>query len=272
MIGVLGAIINAHLKDPLTERTKRVLKIGAYLGTVGIFFAVWASTSFARNQLGLHIPFWPGDQNYLAAQHRSQSHRHEPGGPAGVARSTSTRPTGCSGASRSRNWSFLFVTLAAFRVKEWFPNRRDQSQVPHPDRRSAQLRVVPLALPGAALHRGMLHRDRGTTGRVGDHYRTPDEPRAAARSSTARCRSCSPIPTYFLVEKKALEIKDRFQVERTTTAQDIGARRRALRSWTRCGDDSVAGNGSVNGSRQRRRHRPRPEPPSTPARGSPGAS
>jgi len=42
MVGMLCAIVNANLAGPLSERTKRILSIGGYVGIVGIFVAVWA--------------------------------------------------------------------------------------------------------------------------------------------------------------------------------------------------------------------------------------
>ncbi len=257
MIGVLGAIINAHLKDPLTERTKRVLKIGAYLGTVGIFFAVWSSTSFARNQLGLHIPFWPGDQNYLPPNtdptpivtklvdqqgwrlHFDQTYWMQWG-------------------FTLANWSFLFVTLAAFRVKEWFPNRMIS--------RKYLILIGGLLSYGLYLwHYPVQHFVRiftGTvdTGRVGDHYRTP------LNAGLQMFLDCAlpfllAIPTYFLVEKKALALKNRFRVEKTTTAQDMAGskakppvapdasgNRDASGDRAASGDGSPAGTASGNGS------------------------
>jgi peptidoglycan/LPS O-acetylase OafA/YrhL len=275
MIGVLGAIINANLKDPMTRRTKQVLKIGAWVGTAGIIFAVWASTSFARNQLGIHIPFWPGDQNYLPP-HTDPTQIvsnlvNQPGWRLHFER-TYWMQWGFSLA----NWSFLLVTLAAFRVKEWLPNRIISRKY--------------LILIGGLLSYGLylwhypvqyfLRFFTGTvdTGRFGDHYRMPMNPVLQLFLDCALPFLLA-IPTYIFVEKRALALKNRFRVERTTTAQDMvkpkvdavvmdGAATDATGDGnaTGNGNGNANGNGSSNGSSS-----PEPEPP-TPARGSPGAS
>jgi peptidoglycan/LPS O-acetylase OafA/YrhL len=267
MIGVLGAIINAHLKDPLSKRTRQVLKIGAYVGVVGIFFAVWASTSFARNQLGLHIPFWPGDQNYLPPNTDPtpivQQLVNQPGW-----RLHFDQTYWMQWGFTLGNWSFLFVTLAAFRVKDWLPNRIISRKY--------------LILVGGLLSYGLylwhypvqhfLRMFTGTvsTGRVGDHYRTPLNPVVQMFLDCALPFLLA-VPTYFLVEKKALALKNRFRVERTTTAQDMVTPTVSptvvADAASGDGNGKVAGNGSGNGSSA-----PEPEPPPTPARGSPGAS
>ena len=119
MIGMLAAIANAYLADPLSDRAKRLLKIGGWAGTVGIFVAVWASSSFARHQLHLAIPFWPGDVNYTT--HPDQVIDRllaQPGWRLDMG-----RVYWLQWGFTLANWSFFFVTLAAFRVESWWPNK-----------------------------------------------------------------------------------------------------------------------------------------------------
>ena len=266
MIGVLGAIINANLKDPMTRRTKQVIRAGAWIGTIGIIFAVWASTSFARNQLGLHIPFWPGDQNYLPP-HTDPSPIVSNLVSQGGWRLHFDRVYWMQWGFTLANWSFLLVTLAAFRVKEWWPNR--------------VMNRKHLVLIGGLLSYGLylwhypvqhfIRMFTGTvdTGRFGDHYRTPLNPVVQLFLDCA-IPFLFAIPTYFLVEKKALALKNRFRVERTTTAQDLTPTvSPGLTIDAGVGDGAVIGNGNGSGNGS---SAPEPEPPPTPARGSPGAS
>ena len=204
MVGMLCAIVNANLQGPLTERTKRVLKLGGYIGVVGIFSAVWASTAFTRNQLGVHIKFWPADPNYVkdteAAVQGLLNQRgwrlQMPGGPYWLQWGF----TACS-------WSFFLITLPAFRVKEWWPNR--------------VMSMKWLVRIGAMLSYGLYvwhypvqqftHLIVGTTntGIAGDHSRMDAHPLVQLILDVG-LPFIFAIATYFLVEKKALELKDRF--------------------------------------------------------------
>jgi peptidoglycan/LPS O-acetylase OafA/YrhL len=223
MVGMLCAIANAHLADPLSEKTKRLLKLGGWIGVVGIFTAIWASSAFARNQLGIHIPFWPGDANYSTHPDTVVNHLlSQPGWfvHAGRIYWEQWGFTVCS-------WSFFLITLPAFRVPEWFPNKI--------------LSVKPLVLIGGMLSYGLYiwhypvqHIERILIGtkqaacqahnivnftncRAGDTYRMTINPVLQLFLDCALPFVIA-IPTYFLVEKKALEIKDRFQVDRAAKA------------------------------------------------------
>jgi hypothetical protein len=218
-IGVLGAIINARLPDPLSPRTKTVMRWMAWIGVVGIFVSVWASTTFAREKLGWRVPFFPGDTNYLSTQED----------PAPVIQNLLNN----SGwrldfkeiywiqwGFTVANWSFLMITFAAFRLRgEWFPNKF--------------MGWKPLVLVGGLLSYGLYlwhypvqHFTRFITGiqessRVGDHYRTTLNPFAQAALDVL-LPFLFAIPTYFLVEKSALRLKNRFQVEKTPPAGGVG--------------------------------------------------
>lgn len=234
MVGMLCALLNAHLPDPMSERTRRVLKIGGWVGVVGIFTAVWASTSFARNQIGWRVPFYPGDPNYL---------------PEGVTSEEVIRPLLDRASWRLEldriywlqwgfslsNWSFFLITLPAFRVKEWWPNR--------------VLSIKPIVVVGALLSYGLyvwhypvqhfLRIATGTTDeacfangvrrvfvegcRDGDHYRTLLNP-VAQLLLDVTLPFLLAVPTYFLVEKKALQLKNRFQVDKAARAEAEAAK------------------------------------------------
>jgi peptidoglycan/LPS O-acetylase OafA/YrhL len=125
------------------------------------------------------------------------------------------------------SWSFFLITLPAFRVPEWFPNKI--------------LSVKPIVLIGGMLSYGLYiwhypvqHIERILIGtkqaacqaqhivnftncRAGDTYRMTINPVLQLFLDSALPFLIA-IPTYFLVEKKALEIKDRFQVDRAAKA------------------------------------------------------
>ena len=222
MVGMLCAIVNARLSDPLSERTKRLLKTGGYIGIVGIFVGIWASTSFARNQLGIKIPFWPADQNYTTD-------------PQGVIdgllaqtgwRIEVNRLYWLQFGFTLSSWSFFLITLPAFRVAEWRPNR--------------VLSWKPIVVVGALLSYGLYlwhypvqhfirivmgstHQSCGETVNLTD-CRVGNTDRLAGVNPVLQLLLDIALPfafatvTYFLVEKKALALKDRFQVDRAAKA------------------------------------------------------
>jgi peptidoglycan/LPS O-acetylase OafA/YrhL len=252
-IGVLAAIINAHIPEPLTPRAKRVIGIGAWVGVVCIFVAVWSSTSFARNQLGIHIPFYPGDQNYLPPNTSTEPYVTAMLNQPGWVLNNNGQVYWFQWGFTLASWSFLFITLAAFRIRNWFPNKI--------------MSWKPLVLIGGLLSYGLylwhypvqvftrLFVGTVPTGRFGDHYRMP-MPAWCQLLVDCLLPFAFAVPTYFLVEKKALQIKNRFQVEKTTTAADMGSSKPS-----RNGDDHA----SVGAP-------PDAGPPATPATESPGAS
>jgi peptidoglycan/LPS O-acetylase OafA/YrhL len=221
MIGMLGAIINAHIPDPMTERTRRMLKIGGWIGAFGIIAAVWASSSFARNQLGIEIPFWPGDANYATDPDAVvQRLIDEPGW-----RLPMDRVYWLQWGFSVSSWSFLLVTLPAFRVPEWWPNK--------------VLSWRPLVKVGGLFSYGLYiwhypvqHFTRMITGttdhscgavdvvtcRAGDHYRMEGVHPILQLVLDCTLPFLLAVPTYYLVEKKALALKDRFQVDRAARA------------------------------------------------------
>ncbi len=211
MIGMLGAIINAHIPDPMSPRTRKLLKIGGWIGAFGIIATVWASTAFARNQLGFELPFWPGDANFVADPDQVVEDLVNNSGWRIQMERTYWLQWGFSVAS----WSFLLVTLPAFRVPEWWPNK--------------PLSWKPLVRIGALFSYGLYiwhypvqHFTRmilGTvdTGRPGDHYRMDMHP-VLQLVLDCTLPFLLAVPTYYLVERRALQIKDRFQVDKAARA------------------------------------------------------
>jgi peptidoglycan/LPS O-acetylase OafA/YrhL len=228
MIGMLCAILNARMADPLSERTKRILKIGGYIGIVGLFVAIWTSTSFARNQLGIKIPFWPGDTYYTTQPEQViNGLLAQPGWRLSFA-----RVYWLQFGFTLTNWSFLLITLPAFRVAGWLPNKLTSWKG--------------LAVVGALLSYGLYlwhypvqHFTRiflGTTNeqchgvvnlttcRVGDHYRITGISPYFQLALDIVLPFLIAIPTFYLVEKKALVLKDRFQVDRAARAEAQAAK------------------------------------------------
>jgi peptidoglycan/LPS O-acetylase OafA/YrhL len=217
MIGMLAAIANAYIPEPLSDRARGLLKLGGWLGAVGIFVAVWASTAFARNQLHWVVQFWPGDVNF---SRNPQGQIDQLFAQSGW-RLHMGRVYWLQWGFTLANWSFFFVTLAAFRVDNWWPNK--------------VMSWKPLVWIGGALSYGLyiwhypiqhfLRMAMGTTqDACGDHVnlttcRAGDDYRLHVNPVIQLLLDCLlpfliAIPTYYLVERKALTIKNRFQVEK----------------------------------------------------------
>ncbi len=111
MVGMLGAIASAYLADPIAAKVKQRLSIAGYISIPVLFFSVWASTGAMRT-LGWHHEYLPIDSrgkeilsDYLAR---------------GV------RPPGfywIQWGNTAAVWSMVIITICAFRVPEWLPNR-----------------------------------------------------------------------------------------------------------------------------------------------------
>ena len=223
MVGMLCAIASAHIPDPVPPRTEKWLKVGGWIGAVGIVATIWASSSFARNQLGIRIPFFPGDANYTT---------HGDDVVNGLLAQSGWRIDlgriyWLQWGFSVSNWSFFLITLPAFRVKSWWPNK--------------PLSWKPMVKIGGLLSYGLYiwhypvqhftrliagttnencvaqHIVNLTTCRNGDHYRTLLNPYLQLALDVTLPFVIA-IPTYFLVEKKALDLKNRFQVERAAKA------------------------------------------------------
>lgn len=217
-VGMLGAIACAYLPDPLTPKQRNLMKIGGTIGVLGIFTAVWASTAFARNQLNIHIPFWPGDANYVAdpdavvnALVKQDGWRlHMPGGPFWL-----------QWGFTLSSWSFLLITFPAFRVAEWWGNRILSLKW--------FVRIGGLLSYGLYVwHYPAQHFTRmifGTvdTGRYGDHYRMNMSPYLQLLIDVILPFALA-VPSYLFVEKKALAIKDRFQVDKAARVEARAAK------------------------------------------------
>ncbi len=105
MVGMIGAIISAHLADPMSERTKRTLSTLGYIAIPILFFSVWASTGLMRT-LGWNHPYIPEDLRAMldAGQRPKDFYWFQWGNTAA-------------------SWSMMTITLCAFRIPEWLPNR-----------------------------------------------------------------------------------------------------------------------------------------------------
>jgi peptidoglycan/LPS O-acetylase OafA/YrhL len=105
MVGMIGAIVSAHIPDPVPEWTRKVLGAAGYVAIPVLFVAVWASTGLART-LGWNHEYVPeGFREMLAS---------------GV------RPHGFywfQWGNTAANWAMVTITLCAFRLPEWRPNR-----------------------------------------------------------------------------------------------------------------------------------------------------
>ena len=105
MVGMLGAIASAFLADPIPPRVRRALAIAGYVSIPVLFFSVWSSTGLART-LGFHLPYAP--ENYLELLRTGQ------------------RPNDfywIQFGNTAASWSMVTITMCAFRLPEWLPNR-----------------------------------------------------------------------------------------------------------------------------------------------------
>ncbi|MEI2655443.1 MAG: acyltransferase family protein [Microthrixaceae bacterium] len=98
--------LGAHPRPDVPERTKRTLGALGYVAIPVLFFSVWASTGLMRT-LGWNHQYVPDDLRALLA-------------------TPVTRPTDFywfQWGNTAASWSMMTITLCAFRLPEWFPNR-----------------------------------------------------------------------------------------------------------------------------------------------------
>lgn len=228
MVGMLCGIMNARMPDPLSARTKRWMQIGGYLGIGMIVFGVWSSTTFARNQLHISIPFWPADPNYVTDPGKViEGLLAEPGW-----RLSTDRVYWLQYGFTITSWGFFLITFAAFRVREWWPNRVTS--------------LKPMVVVGALLSYGVYlwhypaqHVIRilmGTTDeacggkvnlttcRAGDHFRVAGISPGLQLGIDVVVTFALATASYFLVEKRALAFKNRFQVDKAAQADSEAAK------------------------------------------------
>jgi peptidoglycan/LPS O-acetylase OafA/YrhL len=232
MVGVLCAIANAKLADPLSARAQKWIKIGGYLGIVGVIGGIFASTSFARHQLGISIQFWPADPNFTTV-------------PGQVIDRLVAQPGWRLRIDRFYwlqfgftlvSWSCFLLMLSASRAREWKPNR------------AASWR--PLVMIGALLSYGLylwhypvqqvIRIVMGTTHdscdgkvdltdcRFGDHYRIAGVSPLLQITLDFGLPFVLAVSTYLLIEKRALAVKNRFRVDPreslpASTDSDVGS-------------------------------------------------
>ncbi|MEZ5322453.1 MAG: acyltransferase [Microthrixaceae bacterium] len=105
MVGMLAALLSASIPDPLSARARRILSTAGWVGIPVLFFSVWASTGVAA-RLGLHHPYVPANHAELLAE--------------------GLRPHGfywIQWGNSAADWAAAAITLCAFRVPDWWPNR-----------------------------------------------------------------------------------------------------------------------------------------------------
>lgn len=179
MVGMLGAFASAFLPDPIPERTRRRLKAAGWVGLVALLVAMWTSTGVAV-ELGLDHPYTPPDYQALLARGATPSGFYWVQWGHTVA-----------------NWSMFFITLCAFRVADWGPNRF--------------LSFKWWVTIGGTLSYSLYiwHAPVQTL----LHAYLPDLGRVPSVVLGCTLPFLVAIPSYRYVEVRALRLKDRFAVE-----------------------------------------------------------
>lgn len=178
MVGMIGAIISAHLADPLPERSRRILGAAGYVAIPILFFAVWSSTGLMRT-LGWNHPYLPDDLRALLDAGR--------------------RPEGVywfQWGNTAANWSMMVITLCAFRVPEWLPNRF--------------LSIKAWVWTGGLLSYSLYLWHVPVQELM--HALLPDLPRPLWVALAVTVPFAIAYPSYRFVETRAMTIKNRFAV------------------------------------------------------------
>lgn len=215
MIGMLCALVSANLADPLSPRAEKYLGWLGWAGVVGLFVAVWTSTTWFASVTGIHIDYVPASEVINKAL------------DGGVSRFNDGHVYWVQWGSSLGSWSAMAIALAAFRCPSWFPNKLTS--------------WAPLAWIGGSLSYGLYvwhylvnHYLRilfGTreNGLVLERLPVPFLVQLLLDVALPFLLA---VPSYYLVERKALAIKDRFAVEKVDAASG-GAAGGSGRSLTR---------------------------------------
>ncbi len=206
MVGMFAALVSARIAAPIHPRARRVLSGLGSLGVVGIFFAVWSGTEWLQRAIGWSVPYAPSARSlerFLAS---------------GDWRFTGSGTYWIQWGSTLGAWSFFFVTLAAFRLDNWWPNQI--------------LSWAPIVWIGGNLSYGLYawhyvvnHFLRITIGTdPSDKYAE----RLAAPWWVQILLDLSvpfllAVPSFYLVERRALRLKNRFQVEKVEVTRPTGS-------------------------------------------------
>lgn len=206
MVGMIAAIINAGIPDPLTPRAKRWIAGLAWLGGIVVVTVIWLSTTPARD-LGINIPFVPGDGLPIEQRNAILDDLQAQAGWRLELGATYWFQWGFSLV----NWSMAAVIIAAFRVRDWAPNR--------------PLSWAPLVWIGGKLSYGLYlwHYPVQHFLRILIGHQEHDKGLLTINPVLQLALDVTlpfvfAIPTYYLVELKALEIKNRFQVDKQAAA------------------------------------------------------
>jgi peptidoglycan/LPS O-acetylase OafA/YrhL len=201
MVGMLAALVSARVPAPVSPRFRRTVGTLALAGIAGIFFAVWSGTHWLHDVLGWSVPYSPSADE-INRFLDTGAWRYHGGGHYWIQWGNSL------GA-----WSFFFITLAAFRMDDWWPNR--------------YISWKPIVWIGGCLSYGLYvwhyvvnHFLRIT---IGTDPSDPLHERVAAPwwvqlGLDVLVPFAIAIPSYYWVERRALRLKDRFQVEKVAPA------------------------------------------------------
>ena len=192
MVGMIGAIISAHLPEDMSHRAARSLRLLGYAAIPVLFVAVWASTGLART-LGWNHPYVPEDFRLML--------------------SARTRPDELhwfQWGNTAANWSMMVITLCAFRLTDWWPNRFLSIKFLTWTGGLLSYSLYLWHVPLQELLHGPLGLDRdGLGGAI---------PRAVWVVVAVAAPFAVAYPSYRFVETRAIRIKDRFAVTTASSA------------------------------------------------------
>lgn len=187
MVGMLGAIISAHIPDPMSDRTRRTMSIAGWLGVVGLLVAVLASTKGPLNPFGFDHPYLPERAHDLLR--------------------SGERPSGfywVQWGNTLGSWSAVAITMCAFRVPEWGANKF----------LSLKFFVWTGGLLSYSLYLWHVPVQRLLRAILGvDHDGTGGIPQGLWVVLAVAAPFAIAYPSYLFVEKRALKFKDRFAVK-----------------------------------------------------------
>ena len=197
MVGMLCALLSANMSAASAEKRQSLLRILGWVGVVGIVVSVWLSTTMFAHVTGINISYSPSSD---AVNHALDQ---------GASRLSDGHVYWLQWGSTLAAWSFLLVTLCAFRTDRWWPN--------------VITTWAPLVWIGGNLSYGLyvwhyivnhfLRIILGTAPWDPHHERLPMAWYLQLALDVIIPFAFA-IPSYYWVERKALQIKDHFAVER----------------------------------------------------------